>query len=193
MFIALDLAIKSLSITVIPNLKISFAFLAKASVGMIYGPTVGFIEGILSDIIGYLIKPTGAFSPLFTLVEALSPMIFGLFLYNLKLSRKEIRDKSLQKQNFKAFVKIVLAKLTVVVICNLILTPIALIVSNSMEAGQFVYGSVLTEYPKRLIKNAIQYPVDCVMLIAVLPIVSTAYSAVFKRNKKLSERKENLE
>ena len=193
MFIALDLAIKSLSITVIPNLKISFAFLAKASVGMIYGPTVGLIEGILSDLIGYIIKPTGAFSPLFTLVEALSPMIFGLFLYNLKLSRKEIRDKSLQKQDIKEIVKIIMAKLTVVIVCNLILTPIALIVSNSVEAGQFVYGSVLAAYPKRLIKNAIQYPVDCVMLIAVLPIVSTAYNAVFKRNKMPLERKENLE
>ena len=188
MFLALDLAIKSFTFSIIPGLKISFAYLAKASIGMIYGPTVGLIEGMLSDLIGFLIKPSGSFSPMYTLVEAVSPMIYGLFLYKLKFSKKEICDKSLQRQDTKEIIKIVLAKLTVVVVCNLILTPLAQIVTNSLEAGQFVYGSVLATYPKRLIKNAIQYPIDCIMLIAVLPIISTTYNMVFKRNGKPLER-----
>lgn len=184
MFMALDLAIKSLTITVIPGLKISFSFLAKASIGMLFGPTVGFIEGTLSDLVGYLLKPTGDFSPMFTLVEAFSPMIYGLFLYKLKFSRTEISDKSLQKQSAKEILKIVLGKLTVVVVCNLFLTPLAYIISDSLAAGEFVYGAQLAKYPARLIKNAIQLPVDCIMLIGILPIVLSTYNLVFKGNKR---------
>lgn len=189
LLIALDLAIKSITITVMPDLKVSFAFLAKASIGMLYGPTVGFIAGALSDLISFAIKPTGTFSPLFTLVEAVGAMLYGLFLYKLKLSRTEIHDKSLTKQNAKQILRIVLAKLSVVIVCNLILTPLALVVTNSLEAGELVFGSVLVKYPARLLKNAIQFPVDCVMLIGVLPIVSSAFNLVFKGRKK-SLRKE---
>ncbi len=189
LLIALDLAIKSVTITVMPDLKVSFAFLAKASIGMLYGPTVGFISGAMSDLISFAIKPTGTFSPLFTLVEAVGAMLYGLFLYKLKLSRTEIHDKSLTKQNAKQILRIVLAKLSVVIVCNLILTPLALVVTNSLEAGELVFGSVLVKYPARLLKNAIQFPVDCVMLIGVLPIVSSAYNLVFKGRKK-SLRKE---
>lgn len=191
LLIALDLAIKSITITVMPDLKVSFAFLAKASIGMLYGPTVGFIAGALSDLISFAIKPTGTFSPLFTLVEATGAMLYGLFLYKLKLSRTEIRDKSLQKQSAKQILRIVLAKLSVVVVCNLILTPLALVVTNSLEAGALVFGSVLVKYPARLLKNAIQFPVDCVMLIGVLPIISSAYNMVFKgRQRSIRKEKE---
>lgn len=191
LLIALDLAIKSITITVMSDLKVSFAFLAKASIGMLYGPTVGFIAGALSDLISFAIKPTGTFSPLFTLVEATGAMLYGLFLYKLKLSRTEIRDKSLQKQSAKQILWIVLAKLSVVVVCNLILTPLALVVTNSLEAGALVFGSVLVKYPARLLKNAIQFPVDCVMLIGVLPIISSAYNMVFKgRQRSIRKEKE---
>ena len=191
LLIELDLAIKSITITVMSDLKVSFAFLAKASIGMLYGPTVGFIAGALSDLISFAIKPTGTFSPLFTLVEATGAMLYGLFLYKLKLSRTEIRDKSLQKQSAKQILRIVLAKLSVVVVCNLILTPLALVVTNSLEAGALVFGSVLVKYPARLLKNAIQFPVDCVMLIGVLPIISSAYNMVFKgRQRSIRKEKE---
>lgn len=185
LFIALDLAIKSLTVTIMPDLKVSFAFIAKASIGMLYGPTVGFFAGAVSDVVSFLIKPTGTFSILFTLVEATGAMLYGLFLYKLKLSRTELHNKSLQKQNFKQVLRIMLAKLSVVVVCNLIMTPLSIIITNSLEAGALVYGSVLVKYPARLLKNAIQYPVDCVVLLAVLPVVASAFNLVFKRNKEI--------
>ncbi|MCH5203929.1 MAG: folate family ECF transporter S component [Oscillospiraceae bacterium] len=187
MLIGLELALKGLTIEVMDNLKVSVAFITKASVGMLYGPTVAFFGGLVSDIIGFIIKPTGAFSPLFTLQEGFAAMLYGLFLYNLKLSRKELHDKTLQKQSTIQIIRIVLAKLSVVVFINLLYTPFALIVTNSMAAGELVYGSVLTGYPVRLMKNAIQFPADCILLIAFLPIVSTAYNLVFKRNIKVNK------
>ncbi len=184
MLIALELAIKQITVTISPDLKVSFAFLAKASVGMLYGPTVAFFEGLVSDVVSFLIKPTGTFSPLFTLQEGFAAMLYGLFLYKLKLTRKDLHDKTLQKQSAGQIARIVLAKLSVTVGINLFYTPLAIIITNSMAAGTFVYGSTLAGYPARLIKNAIQFPADCVLLIAFLPIVSTAYNLVFRRNNK---------
>lgn len=187
MLIALELALKGLTIEVTENLKVSVAFITKAAVGMLYGPTVAFFGGLVSDIIGFIIKPTGAFSPLFTLQEGFAAMLYGLFLYKLKLTRRELHDKTLQKQSTIQIVRVVLAKLSVTVLINLLYTPFALVVTNSMAAGELVYGSVLTGYPARLLKNAIQFPADCILLIAFLPIVSTAYNLVFKRNIKGSK------
>ena len=182
MLIALELALKGLTLHITDDLKVSVAFITKAATGMLYGPTVAFIEGIVSDTISFMIKPTGAFSPLFTLQEGFAAMLYGLFLYKLKLTRADLHDKTIQKQSAGQILRIVLAKLSVAVCINLFYTPLALIITNSMAAGQFVYGSTLTGYPARLLKNAIQFPVDCILLIAFLPIVSTAYNLVFKRN-----------
>lgn len=187
LLIALELAIKSLTITITTDLKISFAFLAKACIGMLYGPTVGFLAGGISDVVSFFLKPqSGSFSILFTLQECLAGMLYGLFLYKLRMSRISFKDKARFKRslkdNGKQIARIVLGKLSVTVGINLLYTPFAIVVTNSMAAGAWVWGSVLMKYPARLLKSVIQYPVDCFMLILVLPIVATAYYVVFKNN-----------
>lgn len=182
--IALDLVLKSFAtINVTKDLKISFAFLALASVGMLFGPVVGLLAGTVTDILGLLIANNiGAFNPMFTLVEATGGMLYGIFLYNLRFSDTQaLSGKFTNKNDVKQLLRIIIAKVAVVIVCNLILTPLALIVTNSMEAGMFIYAPTLAKYPIRLIKNAIQCPVDCIVLFAVLPIISTAYNRVFKR------------
>ena len=85
MLIALNLALKSVTVYITDDLKISFSFLALAAIGMLFGPTVSFLSGAITDILGLLIANTiGAFNPLFTLVEAVGAMLYGLFLYRLK-------------------------------------------------------------------------------------------------------------
>lgn len=181
--IALDLVLKSVTINVTKDLKITFAFLALASIGMLFGPVVAFLAGTVTDIVGLMIsQQMSAFNPLFTLVEAIGAMIYGIFLYGLHI-RPCADGKFAAKGDIKQILRIIFAKVTVVIICNLILTPLAQIASNSMEAGMFLYEPTIAKYPARLIKNAIQCPVDCVLLIAVLPIILTAYNRVFKVRK----------
>lgn len=180
--IALDIVLKSVSIKITDDLKITFAYLALASIGMLFGPTVGFLAGTVTDLIGFMMNPDGGFNPLFTLVEATGAMIYGIFLYNLKVVKF---GNGMTKTSIWQIVKIVLSKVTVVVICNLIMTPAAMILSgyNTLE-------STIVKYPARLIKNGIQCPVDCVLLILVLFPILIAYRRVFGSKKELSSEKE---
>lgn len=181
--IALDLVLKTfVNVQITDDLKLSFAFVAVAAIGMLFGPTVAGAACLITDVLGYLIKPSGAFNPMFTIIEMTGGIIYGIFLYNLRFSdSKTLAGKFADKNDVKQITRIILAKVAVVIVCNLILTPLAIIISNSMEAGAWVYAPTLAKYPVRLVKNAIQCPVDCVLLLAVLPIIFTAYNRVFKR------------
>ncbi len=167
MLIALDIALKFLvGIQVTDSVKISFAFVAIASIGMLYGPTVGFAAGIITDLLGFVIKPTGAFDIRFTLIEALGALIYGLFLYNA------VNGKWLLP-------RIIAAKTTVVIICNLWLTTWAI----SSVAGK----GFLVMLPARVISNLAMLPVDIFILAMFLPIVLRTYNTVFKGVRKVKE------
>jgi|GEM_PF-58956 ECF transporter S component (folate family) len=167
MLIALDIALKLLAgIQVTDSIKISFAFVAIASIGMLYGPTVGFIAGIITDLLGFVIKPTGAFDIRFTLIEALGALIYGLFLYNA------VNGKWLLP-------RIIAAKTTVVIICNLWLTTWAI----ASVAGK----GFLVMLPARVISNLAMLPIDIFILVLFLPIVLRAYNTVFKGVRKVKE------
>lgn len=254
--IALDIVLKMFSIKITADLKITFAFLALASIGMLFGPTVSFISGVITDLIGFMINPDGGFSPLFTLVEAVGAMIYGLFLYEMKpvdilsgkketLSRGNIFKKliiclgigiaagavfglifwaltshfsllteaeGMTGKIAKVFsdnaviytsaiagflygvifsavilfnggkgsdigktIRVILSKVTVVVVCNLVMTPAAMILS-----GYTTVDSTIAGYPVRLIKNAVQCPIDCLMMLIILAPVLAAYNRQFK-------------
>lgn len=167
MLIALDIALKLLvGIQVTDSIKISFAFVAIASIGMLYGPTVGFFAGIITDLLGFVIKPTGAFDIRFMLIEALGALIYGLFLYNA------VNGKWLLP-------RIIAAKTTVVIVCNLWLTTWAI----SSVAGK----GFLVMLPARVISNLSMLPIDVFILVLFLPIVLRAYNTVFKNVRKVKE------
>lgn len=178
MLIALDIALKSVTIPLGDSLKISFAFLALATIGMLFGPTVSLIAGAVTDILGFMIFPSGGggFNPLFTVVEATGALIYGLFLYNLtftKVNFKKLSNNS--RQTIINIVRIVLSKVTVVIICNLIMTPMANILS-----GYWTIETAIARFPDRFIKNCIQCPVDCALLIIILFPVLFAYKSIFR-------------
>ena len=270
--IALDLVLKLFSIPISNDLKITFAYIALASVGMLFGPTVAFLAGTITDVIGFLLKPDGGFSPLFTIIEAVGAMIYGIFLYDLKpLNVNEVLknqrsdhsilktifisdavglgvgaffglvmylvssyfsgivsdDKNTQKiitaltdpslivaAIFLGFfygllftfiirsnrnhtgevgksMRVILSKVVVTVVCNLIMTPVAMILSGYMTSE-----SMIAAYPLRLVKNAIQCPVDCIILLIVVFPLLAAYKRIFPNNghkKNIKERRSEAE
>lgn len=178
MMIALDIALKSVTIPLGEDIKISFAFIALATIGMLYGPTVSLIAGIVTDLLGFLIFPTGGggFNPLFTIVEATGALIYGMFLYNLVFTKVDLKNfKSNSKKAVMQVMRIIFAKVTVVVVCNLIMTPMA-----NVLAGYWTWETAMVKFPARLIKNCIQCPVDCVLLIVMLFPILLAYKSIFR-------------
>ncbi len=178
MLIALNLVLKSVAIYPSEDLKITFSYLALAAIGMLFGPSVSFLAGIVTDILGMLIAQTmGAFNPLFTVVEAMGAMIYGIFLYRMKYVRIDFK-------NFKLFAllkqvwRIIAAKVAVVLVCNVILNPLAMVITEYWTLDV----ALKVKIPARLIKYAIQTPIDWVLMIVVLYPVLLAYKTVFKDN-----------
>ncbi|MBQ8623715.1 MAG: folate family ECF transporter S component [Oscillospiraceae bacterium] len=167
MLIALDLVLKfTITIPITDSLKISFAFIALSAIGMLYGPTVGALAGFITDILGFIIKPSGAFDIRYTLIEVLGAVIYGLFLYNA------MRDKWMLP-------RIVVAKTLVVIVCNLFLTT--LVSASYYGKGFFAL------FPTRAIKNLAQLPVDIFLLALFLPFILKAFEVVFKGVRKCDE------
>ncbi len=124
---------------VISNLlEISFEFLAYAVAGMLYGPIIGGMVGGISDIIQYIIRPSGPFFPGFTLNAILSGFIFGLFLYDKRITIK----------------RVALAVLVEGIIVTLLLTPIWL---------SIMYGAKIFALP-RIIKFVAMFPLRVALI-----------------------------
>lgn len=135
------------TIEVTDSLKISLSHLALAPTAIFFGPVVASMQGALSDIIGYMLKPTGPYFPGFTLATLLLGLIYGLSLYRTK----------------HTIPRIVITRVAVMLLVNLLLNTVCLIM---------LYGpSRLATLPVRVIKNFIQLPFDCILLYSVCNIV----------------------
>ncbi len=81
MLIAMEIVLsRFLAIVKTEQLKISFAFIPLAVASYMYGIKGGIIVGALSDIVGAIAFPIGAYFPGFTVTAAFNGLIFGLFL-----------------------------------------------------------------------------------------------------------------
>ena len=62
------------------NLKIGFAFVPIAMAGMLLGPVGAGLTGMVADIIGATLFPSGPFFPGFTLTAFITAFGYGFFL-----------------------------------------------------------------------------------------------------------------
>ena len=135
------------TIEVTDSLKISLAHLAIAPTAAFFGPVVASMQGALSDIIGYLLKPTGPYFPGFTLATLLLGLIYGVSLYKTK----------------HTLPRIIATRVIVMILVNLLLNTVCLVI---------LYGpSRLATLPVRVFKNLIQLPVDCILLYSMCKLI----------------------
>ncbi len=148
MLTALQVILGALTITVGPSIQITFDYLPLCALSMFFGPVPAMISGSLADLLAFVIRPTGAFNPGFTLSAALNGLIYGLFFY------RKTFDKP-----WKLPLCAVLSRLIAVVLCNICLNSLWLL---------WMYGQTAwTWIPGRVIKNVIEYPVSVVLLLAM--------------------------
>jgi len=84
--IALEVVLSKLVSINLSFIRIGFGFLPIAVLAILYGAKCAGIAYAIGDLIGAFLFPTGAFFPGFTLTALLTGILFGIFLYNRKIS-----------------------------------------------------------------------------------------------------------
>ena len=125
-------------------IEIRFAMLPIAVAGSLFGPVIGGAVGMVSDIGGYIVKPTGPFFPGFTITSLVSGVIFGLFLYRHKPTVK----------------RILISQIVYTLVCGIILNSIWL---SMLYGNGFI--PVLTA---RLVKELVMIPINTLMLVTIM-------------------------
>lgn len=88
LFIALALVLRNFSTMIYilgaPGMRINFAPIFSRMPSLLFGPFFGGVSAAIVDIIGYLLKPEGAYIPLMTLTAVLGGVMTGLLWKWLK-------------------------------------------------------------------------------------------------------------
>lgn len=66
--------------------KVQFSFLPVAVAGTLFGPLPALLVGALGDVLAFILAPSGAYIPGFTVSAALSGLIYGCFFYQNRVS-----------------------------------------------------------------------------------------------------------
>ncbi len=77
------------------TLKIPFKFIPVFVTAILYGPFWAGFAAVFGDILNALLMPVGAFMPQITAVEFVGGFIYGLFLYKIFPSGKNIAPRVL--------------------------------------------------------------------------------------------------
>ena len=134
-------------IVITQTLEISFSFLGVALAAMLYGPVVGGVVGGMSDILEYLVRPSGAFFFGFTLNKIITGVIFGLFLYKKTPTLK----------------RLALALLVENIVVILIMTPLWL---------NIMYGTAFFAVV-RIVRCIVLYPIKLAVMYMLCKSIAT--------------------
>ncbi len=144
---ALAIVLKSFSIPLGETIKLGFSGLPNEVVDYLFGPVLGSIFAAALDVLKFLIRPTGAYFPGFTISAFLAGLIYGVFLYKKPIS----------------FWRILLAKALVAVFVNILL--------NTLWISMLYGKAFLPMLPPRILKNLLEVPVDTLLLFLVLRLL----------------------
>ena len=148
LLLAVQMALSSYgSLRLSESLWISLGHLALAPTAMLFGPVVAAAQAALSDILSFLIRPSGPYFPGFTLSALLSGLIYGVALYKTRASVWQIA----------------LSRAAIVLLLNILLNTAFL----AMLYGPAQWAAM----PARALRSCLQFPVDCLLLAVVLRIV----------------------
>lgn len=144
MLLAVAVILGFFKIPITSFIEIRFQHIPFAIGGMMFGPAVGAVLGGLTDVLSWIVRPTGAFFPGFTITAAVSGLIYGIFFY-----KKDI-----------TVVRVAVGVLVQTIICETILTTYCL---------SLLYGSpFVAVLVPRLLKVTVMYFINVALLYFVM-------------------------
>lgn len=168
MLLALRLALGYVTnIQITESIKIGFTIFPTTIACMMFGPVPGAVMGGAADLIGFFLKPTGAFFPGYTLDSMVAGFIYGCFFY---------------KREKLSLWRVMAALATVTVIVNLCMTTswisiqfgvkdVSLFFSDSAAAWESFFLKFQAKFFERFLKNAIMYPINVAGVFALMTAV----------------------
>ncbi len=171
---ALSIVMRNMAINITADLRITFSFLGIMAIAMLYGPVVCVIANVGVDIIGYVLDGYKArdYNLGLLAVKIVIALIYGICLYKKTTGRSVI-------------VSGIIARIIVVVLCNLVLNSAVLYYCYTNKNFPFMSASEWTAFriwfTPRLIKNCIMLPVEIIILSVLMPMILQAYKRIFKK------------
>ena len=148
---AMFVVLYSIKLQLAPELRITFTFIPLAIAGWLLGPVPAMLVGLVGDLVGCFLFPTGPYFPGFTLTQILAGIIFGLSLY--------------RKNAQKIFLPVFFSKTIINALLNVGLNAIWL---------SMLYGKAWMVYAtSHLIKNALALPIEVVLLFLIIKVLSS--------------------
>lgn len=169
LFIAISVIIESFTITLPFNIKINFAFIAIAAIGMICGPVMAICAAAVCDIIGYLVAPMGGFMPAYVVAAMIQGLIYGAIVYRIYYDSKEVNGYKKKE----LYIRLAVARILDVALVNMVINTFL-----NYYYGFISEKSFFAAFLIRLPKNLIELPVDLFLLAVIMPAVLTAYNAI---------------
>ncbi len=147
LMIALNLALRYFEPELTPTMRIGFGFITQPMVATMFGPLVACMTGMIQDVLGCILKPTGGLLPAYTLCVGIAGMLYGMVLYGKPTT----------------FWRVLWVEFLVIFLVNITLNSIAL----APLAGSGFVGIL----PGRIIKNLLVLPIQCVITYWVLRVL----------------------
>ena len=175
LMIALRVALKSLGIPIAADLKINIAFFVNAFGAMVFGPVVAIVAAAISDTLGCLLFPSGAYFFPFIFIEIAGSLIFALFLYRARVTAT----------------RVILSRFCIDFFVNIVMNTPIMWVYYKMILGK---SYTIFQLP-RIIKNLALFPLESVLLIlfltATIPI-GRRFGLLYDKGESLKMQKRQI-
>lgn len=173
LIIALRVIVKAFKIPLASGLFLTFDCYINALGSFVYGPLMALAVGAISDTIGALLFPSGAYFLPFIFVEMASSFIFALFFWQKKITPA----------------RAITAKFTVNFICNIILTSIFTAWYHIWFGDGVAYNLINLV---RIAKSLVLFPVEailiCILLNALIPALKTLKLPITGEKQKITAK-----
>lgn len=154
LLLALDIVLSRFLGFKVVNLSFSFGFVPLILSAIWLGPKYSTLIGGLTDLIGALLFPVGAYFVGYTIDSALAGLIYGLILYE---------KPGTERSNKEFIIRLIIATLIVSLFCNLFLSSLWSYLKYNKAYLAALYAKIPLE--------AIRFPIKIVTIFVLVNIL----------------------